>query len=672
MLTALSSAIQRFNNKFTYRQRFVFFSLIFIITTPLPGYWMLKTQNFFINRAEWQSVGNRYQDLVGSLHYDLLRHHLAAYTSEETSLSLFDLNEIIEEKFKQLKRLNDDTTFVVQPQLGEGFSSVPSDTLELAKAHELWREAAEIALAIPDTVSKDFYPAIYADLTQQLQKMLLIIRNTFQLEVTPTVAEQHLLESSLTLLPQSQSMISELFIMSPPTSLEQKISLLVLADQLKENLHRLKQTLHPTYAHFPLSSKKDALSSSRRAFADFYSGAERFLHELYNENPLSLSEALKTIEAAEATRDFNVTLANGLTQSRLSAVTFERNISLAIYTFVALLLTFYIIFRVLTRHLKEIYFHLCDLTKGKFGTCFCSHFKDEFGLMGRTFDRMGQSIQSVLKELNKLGQQLSDSVGQIVKTTKEQEDNVSRQEAQVEEIQKVAQTIAEQSRSLANTMDNLSHTAIENSVADTAKESLDKMQEKMLGLSTASSDIITSLNSLHEKVDSANLLIDFMGKVSNQAGLISLNSAIETANMEKQKVNFAKITDEIQRFSEKTSDSTLDIEKIIVDILISVDAVKAEANGCLNEIDQGVHRLINVSHQLGSITTKGKQQIVKFQEVNDVMQMQAIAAENIITSISSLSETAVENSASIRVLHQSIEDLGETTEELQKTLGVFV
>jgi methyl-accepting chemotaxis protein WspA len=180
------------------------------------------------------------------------------------------------------------------------------------------------------------------------------------------------------------------------------------------------------------------------------------------------------------------------------------------------------------------------------------------------------------------------------------------------------------------------------------------------------------LSGLQEKVSSSSTLIAFMGKVSDQASLLSLNSAIETSNIKSHKINFDKITQEIQRFAEKTAASTHEIEEIIEEINSSVVNVRLEANGCLQEINEGAQRLINVSNQLSSITNQGKEQLKKFENVNDVMQMQAIAAENIIYSITSLGETAQENTRSIHVLHENVGELGRTAAELQKTIGLFV
>ena len=64
MLGKLSNFFNRINNRFTYRQRFIFFSLVYILTTPFPGYWLLRVENFFINRTEWQIIGDKYQEVV--------------------------------------------------------------------------------------------------------------------------------------------------------------------------------------------------------------------------------------------------------------------------------------------------------------------------------------------------------------------------------------------------------------------------------------------------------------------------------------------------------------------------------------------------------------------------------------------------------------------------------
>ena len=104
---------------------------------------------------------------------------------------------------------------------------------------------------------------------------------------------------------------------------------------------------------------------------------------------------------------------------------------------------------------------------------------------------------------------------------------------------------------------------------------------------------------------------------------------------------------------------------------VNVSAVREDANNCLREISEGVQRLVSVQQQLTSITKQGKEQVRKFESVNDVMQVQAFAAENIIQSIIRLSEAAKENTQYTKILHQTTAELGTTAIELQKVLSLF-
>lgn len=678
MFTKVINLFNRINDRFTYRQRFVFFSMVFILTTPFPGYWLLKVENFFINRSQWQLVGTEYQQLIDNLIYTVHKHRIVAntqdnYLKQNSSKGLGSLQSSINQQLQKLQKLNVDTEYLVKPSLGRGFSETSTEALDLKKINASWEGVTKGALSATNATSSSELMLI-----EQLQELLHSINGTFQLVVAPTKTQHYLIESTSETLPEAQGLITNLLLIQQQLlenpSKELILKRAVLTRKLKLNRQKTQQILEYAYNHFSdeISSRQASLSTAKEAYTDYITTVNTFLTELVLNKNAPFSTANRALEANKATIDSNLELTDLLIKNQLSWFRIAKNFSLGIYIFVALTLTFYIIFRVLTRHLMEICYHLREMTRGNFKECFCSHFNDEFGLIGRTFDKMGRSIQGVLGELKNLGNQLSGSIEQITATAKAQEESVSEQEKRVHEIEETAKVIATETRNLANAMSNLSTESVETSVADTAKEGLDRMQSKMSQLATVSTEIIGSLSGLQEKVSSSSTLIAFMGKVSDQASLLSLNSAIETSNIKSHKINFDKITQEIQRFAEKTAASTHEIKEIIGEINSSVVNVRHEANGCLQEINEGAQRLINVSNQLSSITNQGKEQLKKFENVNDVMQMQAIAAENIIYSITSLGETAQENTRSIHVLHENVGELGRTAAELQKTIGLFV
>lgn len=672
MFNGLTNFFQKLNNHFTYRQRFVFFSFVFILTTPIPGYWLINVENFFIDRAEWQLQGSHLQGITGDLYHDVIRYRFAAMEGsqdhwKETNEDL--LEKAIEQRFSYLKNSIKAITFDPRPTLGNGYTAPAFKPINPEPAYLAWLNLIEKHDAGIDQ-------AAFTLLIDELEKLQLQIGDTFEVLLAPTQLQNQLLSTIYVQLPEAEKLISDLFVYHEMMSEKRNdLNQLVMINELKKNLSETRLILNDTYSTHAeeLKNLGSTYSSARHTLSDYISSTEKFLQDLINDTGQFRFESVpRALDANDNLRKLNESMTRSIFESQLSWYRIALRASLTVYLTVALTLSFYLIFRVLTRHLMEICYHLREMTRGNFRTCFTSHFNDEFGLIGRTFDKMSLSVQDVLRELKKLGNQLTDSITQITRAAKIQEDNAAAQERKVKEIEATAKLIAHDSRELANRMNELNKKSSESSVADTAKEGLDRMQDKMVNLATASNDIISSLSSLDEKVVSAHTLIAFMTKVSDQARLLSLNSAIETASIPTNRASFLDITKKIQRFAEKTNDSTEEIRLIINEISDSVVNVRQEAHGCLNEINEGAHRLINLSNQLTMITRQGKEQIKKFENVNGVMEMQAIAAEKIIKSISHLGETAEESTRSIRTLHQSIEQLGQTAEELQKSIGLFV
>ena len=61
MIKRLTTAFNHFQGKFTYRQRFLFFALLFFIGALPPIYISLKLENYYIDTTNERILGNELQ-----------------------------------------------------------------------------------------------------------------------------------------------------------------------------------------------------------------------------------------------------------------------------------------------------------------------------------------------------------------------------------------------------------------------------------------------------------------------------------------------------------------------------------------------------------------------------------------------------------------------------------
>ena len=680
MFSAITRFVKTLFFKSTYRQRFIFFSLIFLTLTPLPDFWLQKIQNYLMIRKQAQIDGLKYTRVLNDLVYNVVLHqHFAVYESYDKVIqheTLTQLEKAINENFKRLTELNETLPQLDSNSLGLGFSEIKTQKPNFEELEKLWKSILESR----ELHDKENYLKFHDDLVDGARKILGGLGYGYGLSLNSNTLDNSLSRLNLIIIPFLLDRLVDVYDLrgvrdqKDLTPEEKEVFYYIVFDKINEIFNEFQKQADTveTLLDGDKSINPGDVRAIRDSFTQTRKTIDNFLHTM--EIPLNSVDNKTLIDALEnlsSMAKVGITMNEQIYKSQLNNYYFQKYSTLFLIYLGAVVIMFNIIFKVMTRHMKALQEHIDRMAKGNFVKCFCSDQSDEFGVIGIAFDKMGASVQGVVGELSKLGKQLADSINQINLTAKEQEEVVGAQENSIHEIERTAQEIAIQSRDLANMMNDISKASKEYTVADSAKTGLDHMQNQMLTLSNGSSKILNNINEIHQKIVGSENLINFMSKISDQARMLSLNSAIETANVHHQKQSFAKITQEIQRFADKTSDSIHDIQNIINEITFNVATVRVEANICVNEIKEGVGRLISVNQQLSSITHQGRDQVKKFESVNDVMQVQAFAAENIIESIRRISSTAVENTKSIRSLHHTTAELAVTANELQRVTRLF-
>lgn len=653
MFAQLFSSFNRFQSRFTYRQRFVFFAIIFILVTPFPAYIIIKDQNILIKQEKRKILGLEHLKIVSTLFNQVIKHSILLQSSLGSQKKRLDKLETAIEA--GLKNLNSLDSFDFYPLLNK------------------WKEAI-------DHHDDERSFQLDQELIQKLQNSISQMKNLYDFSLNLSIFPIYLVKINLNLLPKAQIMSANLCSLISQNPNEDFLVSSLSQIYLLEN-NRLQVETSAGAILTNINTNKLNLSYFQKKTKEYLLYYEDFLQKmrsiLYKDKTDQVIEdvvklTLSFLQSNQEIWDVSQNILYIYYQNQLNDYYFEKALIIIIIFISSLIFAAYVFLRLVTKHFKEILYHIQMLSKGGFKKCFCSQAKDEFGPVGIALDKMSQSVQEVVDKLKKLGTQLTDSIVQITKTTKDQEEIVAEQEKTIQDIDQGAEVISSKFRDLAKTMNHLSLASKDSSLGNETKSSLDNMQLKMSELAESSLSIFNGLETIKNKVANARQLVAFMSRISDRARLLYLNAAIETATiMGPSHQGFVKITEEIQRFAENTALSIKDIQYNINEISKGATIVHDEANGYLNEIKQGGQRLASVIDELANITQQEKELIRKFESINEIMQIQDSAAESIIGLIKQLEDSTQEHSQYTRFLHRTTEELGMTAEELHLVLSLF-
>lgn len=694
MLKKLVTFFNTIQSRFSYRQRFLFFSTIFAVVMPFPTYWMLGMQNFFIHRIEKQLIGQDYARQLKAILNKAEQYRILSLAPTPDAALLSEKIKGINDELAELIRLQENTVPPVQVSFGPGFSAPHETSIDLKELKRNWDQLSDKnSLADPVLFANN-----YDSFTHNLISTLSQIGYSYDLFLSQLPLYNRLMRLNLTLIPKlEQSIVNALIVClhSQKESLtEENIYQGILTLRLlQENNTNLLHELEKIYPLLDKLEKADPLYFEKKnhtttqiklplkfvenfqiALEEFNETKKKLLVE--GDNRLwgfqnDIDRTLQLINSSQTIFKINDDYAERLVKQRLSNIKFQKNAGLIVLIFSCLTVLCYCLFHVLSIHLVEMCNHIKEMAKGNFKTCFCSKAKDEFGSIGRSLDKMGDSIQQIVRELGQLGKHLNDFTGQINQAAEEQEKTVNGQQTNIQEIKNIAQEITKDSRELADFMNLLTANTRSSSSVELAQSKVTLMQAQMQELALSSKKIIESLDGIQKQVKQGHTLIKFMGKVSDDATRLRFNCAIENAYVEHTAQNFNKITREIQRFAEKTNVAVDSIKEGILTMKTHIETVLKEANACSKDIYQVEIELQTMDFELLAISNQGKEQIRKFEGINEVMQVQAFTAENIVESLNHLTKTGEENSKSIHNLHCTTSELNMNASELQKVIRSF-
>ncbi|WP_320170414.1 methyl-accepting chemotaxis protein [Maridesulfovibrio sp.] len=369
----------------------------------------------------------------------------------------------------------------------------------------------------------------------------------------------------------------------------------------------------------------------------------------------------------------------------------------AIISLVVLILTIWVIYYLIRRICQPIrsvskaafYVSQGDLRKAR--KVFSSatdkgHLKrvvESFGTEGeKGFDEVDQlvkSIHTMLNTLNSLvsqvqvsGDQVTGSALKLGSAISQLEAAVENQAAATQELGSTSREISATSQELARTMNESTQVAV--STGDLAAQGmrdLSVMGQTMDAMRDASGGIFTKLSVINSKAANISKVVSSISKISEQINLLSLNAAIEAEKAGEFGQGFSVVAREIRRLADQTAMSTLDIEKIVSEMLSAVSSGVMEMDKFRQQVENGVSNVDTLGSGISGVVDQVRSLSPQFESVNEGMQNQSEGAEQISMAMIQLSETSIQTKDALVDFISITEQLSNSVSLLEEEVAAF-
>lgn len=298
--------------------------------------------------------------------------------------------------------------------------------------------------------------------------------------------------------------------------------------------------------------------------------------------------------------------------------------------------------------------------------------QDEIGRLTVAFAQMTQKLNSLIRQVQHSGIQITSSTTEIAASGKQLEATVTEQVASTNEVVATAKEIAATSGELVKTMDQVGELAGQTAIAaGTGQQEIVRMETTMRQLANATASISAKLGVISEKANNINSVVTTITKVADQTNLLSLNAAIEAEKAGEYGTGFAVVAREIRRLADQTAIATLDIESMVKDMQSAVSTGVMEMDKFTTEVSRGVEDVRTISGQIGKIIERVQSLTPRFDAVTKGMEDQSEGAQQISDAMVQLSEASRQTAQSLRDTNRAIEQLNEAAQGLQREISFF-
>lgn len=297
---------------------------------------------------------------------------------------------------------------------------------------------------------------------------------------------------------------------------------------------------------------------------------------------------------------------------------------------------------------------------------------DVIGDIINSFNRMADTLRTVISELKTTTEQMIDGVNHICVVADSTSQGVLNQHTQTRNVETAIQRMTQITQDVSSKAAQAAEAAaIADEEAEKGKAVVQQTINSIQALADAVENAAASINRVEAESINIGSVLDVIQGVSEQTNLLALNAAIEAARAGDQGRGFAVVADEVRTLAQRTQDSTREIQAMIETLQsVSSDTVELMEKGQTQAVES-VKYATEAGHSLQQIT-RSVQAITEMNTlINDEAGSQSGVAVEINQNIRNISEIADTSKEGTEETNKESQKLANLAGQLQQLVSQF-
>lgn len=241
--------------------------------------------------------------------------------------------------------------------------------------------------------------------------------------------------------------------------------------------------------------------------------------------------------------------------------------------------------------------------------------------MRQSLRHMVALIQNKATDLQQASASLSGATHDIGASAESQ--NQSSQ-SMAESMDKLSGSIGQISERASGMIDLSSAFGQQASASLQVIDALHEEVGKVSGIASQSSQAVSELDAMSAQIGSMVKIID---EIAAQTNLLALNAAIEAARAGESGRGFAVVADEVRKLAERTSGSTLEIQRMIQDITRYTREATTLMESQISQVQTGIELAGQARQVVGEIAEKSLDTVESFEHIAHAVHEQSQASQ---------------------------------------------